>query len=160
VRLTGLDHDIIRCLAEDARLPALRIAETLGVPESTVRGRLSRLVEHKIVEFVAQTDPFKIGFQTWVTIGIKVVLPQLSDIIEKLHAMPEIYFIAVTTGGFDIQVNAIFENNDALYCFIKGKLGNIDGIKETTTFHYIAVPKRRFSIIPPQLGEHRIAEKA
>lgn len=153
MKLTALDHDIIRFLASDARLPALRIADALGVPESTVRGRLTRLVDNKVIEFVAQTDPSKIGFQAWVMIGLKISLPQISQILEQLNAMPEIYFIAVTTGGFDIQINAIFEDNETLYRFIKDKLGKINGIKETTTFHYISVPKRRFSVLPLQVQQ-------
>lgn len=150
MKLTKLDRDIIEYLATDARMPALRIAEALGVPESTVRGRLSRLIENGVVEFVAQTDPSKIGFQNWVMIGLKISLPKINTILKKLEALPEIYFIAVTTGGFDIQINALFADNAALYAFVKDKLGLIDGIKETTTFHYIAVPKRRFAIVPPQ----------
>lgn len=150
VKLTKLDRDIIAYLATDARMPALRIAETLDVPESTVRGRLSRLIDSGVIEFVAQTDPSKIGFQTWVMIGLKISLPKISTILKKLEVLPEIYFIAVTTGGFDIQINALFADNEALYGFVKDKLGPIDGIKETTTFHYISVPKRRFAIVPPQ----------
>ena len=152
LKLTKLDRDIIRFLASDARLPRSGSPKHSVFPESTVRGRLSRLVDNKVVEFVAQTDPSKIGFETWVMIGLKIALPQISQILDQLNKLPEIYFIAVTTGGFDIQINALFENNEALYIFVKDELGAIEGIRETTTFHYIAVPKRRFSIIP--LNDH------
>lgn len=148
--MTKLDREILEYLANDARMPALRVAEALNVPESTVRGRLSRMVENGVVEFIAQTDPSKIGYQTWVMIGLKVSLSKIHEIIEQLKQLPQIYFIAVTTGGFDIQIAGLFTDNEALYAFIRDKLGPIDGIKETNTFHYISVPKRSFAIVPPQ----------
>ncbi|KMO36995.1 hypothetical protein VQ02_14520 [Methylobacterium variabile] len=148
MKLTNLDGRIIKLLSEDSRMPALRIAELLGEPESTVRGRINRLVEAKVIEFVAQTNPIEMGFSTWVMIGLKVVLADLSTIVAELEALDEVYFVAMTTGGYDVMFNAVFENNTELHRFIVEKLGAIDGIRETNTFHYLAVPKRKIAFLP------------
>lgn len=148
MKLTTLDGRIIKLLSEDSRMPALRIAELLGEPESTVRGRINRLVEAKVIEFVAQTNPVEMGFSTWVMIGLKVALPRVSDIVARLQAFEEVYFVAVTTGGYDVMFNAVFEDSDALHRFIIDRLGGIDGIKDTNTFHYLAVPKRKIAFLP------------
>lgn len=149
MKLNNLDRRIIRLLAEDSRLPALRIAELLGEPESTVRGRIARLVEGKLIDFVAQTDPVQMGFNTWVMVGLKVALPRVTEVTKRISAFEEVYFVAVTTGGFDVMFNAVFEDNAALHAFLTEKLGPIPGINDTTTFHYLSVPKRRLAVMPP-----------
>lgn len=152
MKLTKLDGHIIKLLSEDSRMPALRIAELLDEPESTVRGRINRLVEAKVIEFVAQTNPIEMGFSTWVMIGLKVALSRLKEIVAELQAFDEVYFVAMTTGGYDVMFNAVFEDSDALHRFIIEKLGTIDGIKDTNTFHYLAVPKRKIAFLP--VGDH------
>ena len=57
--LDEIDIGIIRYLHKDARAPAKAIAETLNVPESTVRNRMARLVDANIIEFVAKTVPHR-----------------------------------------------------------------------------------------------------
>lgn len=72
VKLTAADFAIMRCLQDDPRRPVASIAQELGTPESTVRHRLNRLVRHRIVEFSAVTDPFRLGYRIWALIEIQV----------------------------------------------------------------------------------------
>src|SRR5690348_2730893 len=65
VTLDEIDVGIIQYLHKDARAPAKSIAESLKVPESTIRNRLGRLIESKVVEFVALTNPLSLGHSTW-----------------------------------------------------------------------------------------------
>lgn len=148
MKITPLDARILRLLAEDARQPTLRIAEELGEPESTVRGRINRLVDGGVVSFAAVTDPFQMGFSTWVMIGLKVSLPKIQAVTAELARFEEVYFIAVTTGGFDVMLNATFADNAALHRFLTERLGLIDGINDTSTFVYLSVPKRRIAVLP------------
>src|SRR5579864_4546173 len=50
------------------------IASEMGIPESTVRGRLNRLVSQGIVQFAAIIDPLNLGYSVWVWIGLQVEL--------------------------------------------------------------------------------------
>jgi DNA-binding Lrp family transcriptional regulator len=45
-KITPVDVGIIRCLHRDARKSLVKIAKELGMPESTVRHRLNRLIRH------------------------------------------------------------------------------------------------------------------
>jgi len=150
MKISDLDHKIIRCLSEDARMPLARVAETLDVPDSTVRHRLSRLTEAGVVTFVTLTDPLKVGYQFWVMIGLKVDLAEIEAAAKSLAEFPEVYFVAITTGNFDVMVNAVFASNDDLFRFVSEKLSRIRGIKDTTTFHYLSVTKRQMVILPPE----------
>ena len=101
-----------------------------------------------MIDFVAQTDPFQMGFNTWVMIGLKVGLPHVPAVTSKLEEFEEVYFIAVTTGGFDVMFNAVFKDNAGLHSFLVEKLSKIRGINDTTTFHYLSVPKRKITVLP------------
>lgn len=147
--MSSLDAKIIRLLAEDSRQPTLRIADELGQPESTVRGRIAKLVESGMVSFTTVTDPFKMGFNIWVMIGLKVSLPLLTQVSDRLSAFEEVYFVAVTTGGFDILLNATFKDNAELHAFLTDKIGRIEGVNDTETFVLLSVPKRKIAVLPP-----------
>ena len=149
MKISSLDRRIIRWLSEDARMPLARVAEALGVPDSTVRHRLSRLTEAGVVTFVTLTDPLKLGYQFWVMIGLKVELAEIENASRQLSEFPEVYFVATTTGGFDIILNGVFTSNEDLLRFVSEKLSRVAGIKESTTFHYLSVPKRQMVILPP-----------
>ena len=149
MKITCLDRKIIKCLSQDARMPLARVAEILNVPDSTVRHRLSRLAEAGVVTFVTLTDPIKVGYKFWVMIGLKVDLAEIETASEMIAEYPEVYFVAATTGGFDIIINAVFVSNDDLFRFISEKLSRVPGIRETMTFHYLSIPKRQMVILPP-----------
>jgi Lrp/AsnC family transcriptional regulator, regulator for asnA, asnC and gidA len=149
MKISCLDRKIIRCLSEDARMPLARVAEILDVPDSTVRHRLSRLTEAGVVTFVTLTDPLKVGYKFWVMIGLKVDLAEIENASRLLAEFPEVYFVAATTGGFDIILNAVFTSNEDLFRFVSEKLSRVAGIKDTMTFHYLSIPKRQMVILPP-----------
>ena len=146
-----LDRKIIRCLSDDARMPVSKVAETLGVPDSTVRHRLARLTESGVISFVTLTDPLKLGYRFWVMIGLKVDLGKIQDILKRLAEFQEIYFVAAATGSFDVIVNAVFISDGHLFRFLSESLSRVDGVKDTVTFVYIAIPKRQMVIQPPEI---------
>ncbi|HZT18747.1 MAG TPA: winged helix-turn-helix transcriptional regulator, partial [Dongiaceae bacterium] len=80
IRLSPADAQIIRCLNEDARSSAASIAERLGMPESTVRYRLSRLVDAGVIEFTAVPNPLHLGYQTWAILEVHAELARIRDI--------------------------------------------------------------------------------
>src|SRR5687768_15369782 len=97
--LTAADVGIIRCLQEDARRSAVSIAARLRMPESTVRHRLSRLVKSGVIQFAAVTDPLKLGYQIWTIVEIQAELPKVRAVAQRLAALPEVYFVGITSGG-------------------------------------------------------------
>lgn len=130
-------------------MPVAKVAEALKEPDSTIRHRLARLIENGVVSFVTLTDPLKVGYQLWVMMGLKVELGEIRNVSQRLGEFPEVYFVAVTTGGFDIILNAVFRSNDELFRFTSERLSLVPGIKDTMTFHYLSIPKRKMVILPP-----------
>ncbi|MEY2925617.1 MAG: hypothetical protein RL367_94, partial [Pseudomonadota bacterium] len=54
--LDDLDRQLIAILSDDARVSNRKIANDLGVTEGTVRGRIKRLQQDKLIAFTAITS--------------------------------------------------------------------------------------------------------
>lgn len=149
MKIVPSDISIIHCLHDDARMSVVEIAKRIGIPESTVRNRLGKLIESGILNFVAVTDPLKLGYQLWVMIAIQTELTRIDEVAKSLSAIPEIYFVAVTTGGYEIMVSAAFRSNEELLRFITERLSGIPGITRTVTYNMLKIYKRQMSVRPP-----------
>jgi Lrp/AsnC family transcriptional regulator for asnA, asnC and gidA len=150
-KLSPLDIDIIRCFHEDARAPLVQVARALEQPESTIRHRLARLVREGFIEFVAVSDPLKLGYPLWVNIGLHVELARIRDVAAALDPFPEVYFVGITSGAHEVFISAVFRSNEELFEFITDKLAAIPGILGSTTYHFLAVTKRRIGMLPPAM---------
>lgn len=150
-KITPTDMEIIRCLHDDARMSMVQIAKEIGVPESTVRSRVTRLTENGILDFVAVTNPFKLGYRLWVMIAIQTELTKIHHVAQGLSDLPEVYFVAVITGGYDIIVSASFRSNEEFLEFISTKLSGISGITRTANYSLLKIYKREMNVLPPPL---------
>jgi len=148
-KILPTDMAIIRCLHDDARMSVAQIAKQVGQPESTVRNRLARLTDGGILDFVAVTDPLKLGYQLWVMIAIQAELTHIHQVATTLTSIPEIYFVAVTTGGYEIMVSAAFRSNEEFLRFMTERLSAIPGITRTVTYNVLKIYKRQMSVLPP-----------
>jgi Lrp/AsnC family transcriptional regulator for asnA, asnC and gidA len=155
--LDGLDAAIIEHLHSDARAAAKTIADDLGVPESTVRHRLGRLVETGIIEFVALTNPLRLGRPVWVMMEIQVQSRRIRQAALDLSRIPEIYFVYITTGSFDVFAGATFATNEEMVDFLTNTLSRVEGIVRVNTRTILEVHKRVFKFVPKNVNplKHR-----
>lgn len=149
-KITPVDVGIIRSLHGDARKSFVRIAEELGVPESTVRHRLNRLVRHGVLEFAAVTNPLQMGYQIWAIIEIQGQASRIRAVARELAKAPEVYFVGITTGRCDIFVSALFRSNAELLDFLTKRLAKTRGITRTSTSTVLEVVKRTLALSAPK----------
>src|SRR6185503_11069397 len=109
--LSDLDKRIIEHLQEDGRRPFTQIASALGVSEAAVRARTNRLVDRGILQIVGVADPDKLGFQQ-ALIGIRCEPGKLLEVAEALASMPEVDYVVVTAGRFDVLIETVAEDNE------------------------------------------------
>jgi len=141
--LTALDKAIIEHLQEDGRRPFTQIASALGVSEAAIRARTNRLIERGVLQVVGVADPGKLGFQQ-ALIGIRCEPGRLVAVAEALAALPEVDYVVVTTGRFDILIETVSEDNEALLRFLTERLQAIDGVRDTETFTYLRLVKQTY----------------
>jgi Lrp/AsnC family transcriptional regulator for asnA, asnC and gidA len=151
--LDDIDRKIIALLQEDGRKTNLEIAGKIGKSEGTVRKRLQRLLQERIIEITAVTNPFRMGALVDALIGLRVDLDKLEEIGEQLVAMEEVRYCGYCAGTYDILVEALFSSNDELYHFLSKRLASIAGIRQTETFPVLKVPKYGYKWLMPSKSD-------
>ena len=129
--VSELDKRIIEHLQTDGRRPFTQIAADLGVSEAAVRARTNRLIERGILQIVGVTDPLKLGFQQMAMIGIRCESDQLVTVAEQIAEMPEVDYVVITAGTYDLLIETVCEDNEALLRFLTERLRAIDGVRDT-----------------------------
>ncbi|GEN35503.1 MULTISPECIES: Lrp/AsnC family transcriptional regulator [Aneurinibacillus] len=142
--LDEIDKAVIRFLQKDGRKSYTEIAEELSVTVGTVRNRVQRLMEHGILKVVGVVDPFKTGMSTVAMLGLKVKMNKLQDIIAQLVQIPEIRFVAVSTGSFDLFIEIITFSTEDFYRILTQELSRIEGIVETDSSILLKINKQSY----------------
>lgn len=143
--ISELDKRIIEHLQRDGRRPFTQIAADLGVSEGAVRARTSRLIDRGIIQIVGVTDPLKLGFEQMAMIGVRCDADKAMSAAEAIRGFPEVHYLVITTGRYDMLAEVVCEDNDALLRFLTDKLGRVEGVHETETFVYLRLMKQVFS---------------
>jgi Lrp/AsnC family transcriptional regulator, regulator for asnA, asnC and gidA len=155
LRLKAEDIAIMECLRADARMSVSDIAERVGMPISTVRHRLNRLIDEGLVEFSALANPLKLGYQIWAFFEIHTEIGRIEAVAGALSERPEVYFVGITTGRYDVFAAGVFRSNEHLLEFLTEHLSKIDGIVRTSTSSILKLVKRTMAFelrAPEEIG--------
>jgi Lrp/AsnC family transcriptional regulator for asnA, asnC and gidA len=145
--LDALDTRILTLLQADGRMSNSAVARRLGVGEAAVRKRIARMRRDDVIQFQAWVDPLKIGYRVYAILEIQVEPPAVERVAERLAELPEIYFLGVCTGAFDIFAAAVFRSNEHLYAFLTKRLNLVPGITRTSTSSIVRVVRREFRFL-------------
>ncbi len=145
-----LDAKIITALQADGRQHNTAIARQLGVAEGTVRKRIERLLRDKVIQVGAWADPLKVGYQHYANIQIQVKVGDIERAAKYLATLPEIYFLGICTGEFDIFAAGLFGSNEHMHEFLTRQLAKVPGIQRTLTSSLTRIMRREHAV--PVLG--------
>ena len=112
--LDAVDREIVALLRQDGRMAFTDIAKQLELPESTVRYRVQRLLQSEIMQISARLNPQKLGLPHIVTFRLNVERHQIEPVAEALAAIPEVQFVAIVTGHYNIITDACFGTHEDL----------------------------------------------
>lgn len=139
--LDELDFAILSCLQEDGRMSFTVIADKLKVSIGTIRTRLNKLVEEGTINIIGRVNPDKVGFNAYAHIAIYIRPATLKDkVAQKIAKLPEVSFLAMTSGDYDLEVDVMCRDNDHLVQFIDN-ISKIEGVYQTKTTIYFKVYK-------------------
>lgn len=128
-----LDCKMIRLLQKDGRMSNTAMAQALGISEYTVRTRLKRILDSGIIRIVAVGNPIDLGFEISGNLKIRIDLKETEQVIEELTKIDELIWIALTTGGTDIDVDFAVRSMKELQDLIFNKISKIEGVLSTET---------------------------
>jgi len=125
-QLDAVDRQLIDILARDARVSNRKIATDLGVTEGTVRGRIKRLQQERLIAFTAITsiameDPAKLAF-----VGIQADIQNVQAIARQIADLPTVNAVIITMGRFTILAVVLF--------------GELEHLHEVTSNQILAIP--------------------
>jgi len=139
--LDEISQAIIAELQRDGRRPYAAIGKAVGLSETAVRQRVQRLVETGVVQIVAVTDPRRVGLTRQAMIGIRAE-GDLQRVADALAAMPEVVYVVITAGAFDILTEVLCEDDEQLLGILNDHIRTLPGVVGTETFVYLKVRKQ------------------
>jgi Lrp/AsnC family transcriptional regulator for asnA, asnC and gidA len=142
--LDDVSKAIIEQLQQDGRRSYAAIGKVVGLSEAAVRQRVQRLVEAGVMQVVAVTDPLELGFARQAMVGIRVAGP-LEKIADALAELPEVDYVVVTAGSYDVLAEVVCESDEHLLRLISEQIRAIEGVVATETFMYLRLRKQTYS---------------
>jgi Lrp/AsnC family transcriptional regulator for asnA, asnC and gidA len=142
--LDDVDKQLIEALQHDGRRPYTQLAQEVGLSEAAVRQRVRRLVDSGVTQIVAVTNPLTLGFRRMAMVGIRVE-GDVRAAADTIAALAEIDYLVIVAGSFDLLVEIVCEDDDALLHLLNDKIRAIPGVASTDTFTYLKICKETYS---------------
>src|SRR5579875_35522 len=142
--LDDVSRRLIEALQQDGRRSYAALAKDVGLSEAAVRQRVRRLLEDGVMQIVAVTDPLTVGFARQALVGIKAT-GDLRAVAERLSRLPELEYVVLCAGSFDLLVELVCEDDEHLLRLLDESIRTIDGVRETETFVYLRLVKQTYA---------------
>jgi Lrp/AsnC family transcriptional regulator, regulator for asnA, asnC and gidA len=144
VQLDDVSKAIIEQLQQDGRRAYAAIGKAVGLSEAAVRQRVQRLLDAGVMQIVAVTDPLQVGFNREALIGVTVegdVVP----VADAIADLPEVSYVVLTAGSFDVLCEVVCEDDDHLLDVINDRIRSISGVRSTQSFVYLKLRKQTYA---------------
>lgn len=128
--IDSIDRQLIRCLQEDPRARYATIARRVNISESTVRRRIDALIESGAIVTSVLVDLHLLGFRSSAIVGMKADLDKSRAIGNLLTSMPEVTYVAVTTGRYDVVFHVAARTLEELQDFLAVRIARIRGVRD------------------------------
>ncbi|HUW77216.1 MAG TPA: Lrp/AsnC family transcriptional regulator [Candidatus Nanopelagicaceae bacterium] len=141
--IDDVSKSIIEQLQIDGRKSYSAIGAVVGLSEAAVRQRVQRLIESGVMQIVAVTDPLTVGFSRMAMLGMKVD-GDLQKVADQLASYPEVDYVVVTAGAFDVMAEVICEDDDHMLELLQ-RIRNIPTVRGTESFIYLKLRKQLYN---------------
>jgi len=120
-----MNREIIKRLQDDGRMSFSRIARELGTSEATIRNRVSRMIETRLMRVIAVVDPVSLGRTSYAMVGLTVAPGSDPRRVGKVFAdCDEVTYVLFAAGKFDLMVEVICEEAEAFRNFLLDRCYN------------------------------------
>lgn len=142
--LDDVSKAIIEQLQQDGRRSYGAIGQAVGLSEAAVRQRVQRMLDAGVMQIVAVTDPMQVGFPRDAMIGI-TVSGDVETVADALEQLPEVNYLVICAGGFDILAEVVAEDDDHLLHVINSNIRSVPGVLRAEAFVYLKLRKQIYS---------------
>lgn len=143
-----IDLEIISFLQTDGRMPFTDIAKELDISEGTVRNRVARLMQERVLQIVGMVDPYRLGYDAPAMISISVQPPLLNQVAKTISKFSEVSYLIMVSGDYDLLVEVLCKDRDHLASFLNERLMKVPGITNTQTSMVLHTYKMSYGALP------------
>jgi Lrp/AsnC family transcriptional regulator, regulator for asnA, asnC and gidA len=142
--LDDTDREILQELQADGRRAFRDIARQLGVSEATIRTRVKRLRDNRVLQILGYVDPVAFGYGIMVVLLIKVTPDAHTSAIQTFTSWPDTTWVSTTVGRSNIYVQMLCRDSKSLYDLLTARLGDIDGVIDVDVIEEVKVHKAEY----------------
>lgn len=137
-----IDHLILQTLQNDGRKSFSDLAKEMGMAVSTISKRYMNLVDCGILAIIGRVEPERIGLNAYAAINVQVdTLANVERVAEELMALPEVSFLALRTGDFQLEINVMCRDNSHLMEILRNNMDKINHVRKYEINMYLKVYK-------------------
>lgn len=148
-RIDDVDVELLALLQENARQPAIELADRIGVSDNTVHNRIRQLEEDGVVTgFTATLEPEAIGLELYFMFVCTVRISKRDEIAQQVRAIPAVTgvtelmtgqqnLLVKAVGATDHDITALAEQIDEFDVVINDE--NLIRAEHTTPLDYAAI---------------------
>lgn len=132
--INTIDRAIVDLLMEDGRMSCAEIARRIGsLSERAVRYRIDRLRQQGLIRIGAIVNPKTVGFPVVADVFLEVEPGQIMAVAHQMAAYECVSYVACSTGNRDVSIQVVARDNAELYRFVTEVVGQVPGVRKTTT---------------------------
>ncbi|MDR3576139.1 MAG: Lrp/AsnC family transcriptional regulator [Anaerolineaceae bacterium] len=147
VELDDLDRALIETQQEDPFFSFIEMAEKWGVTQATIRNRIKRLKTSGVIDVLTVINPYKVGFETFAMIGVKIKAESAPEkFVSALEGFEGVSGITMVAGSFDFFITYVCRNMEEYRRFITENLRNIPEIESLESFIGLDLYERKFMV--------------
>lgn len=114
ILIDDLDRQLIELLAIDARVSNRKLAAELGVTEGTVRGRIKRLQQDRLISFTAITSLEMANKSRLAFIYVQAQVEHIGEVARAIADIEPINAVLITLGQFNVLAMCLIDELDEL----------------------------------------------
>lgn len=142
--LDDADKAIIRELQVDGRMPYAKLAPLVRLSDAATRQRVNKLVDRRVMQIVAVTDPAMLGLRHQSMVGINVDA-HVQDVADELAKIDEIDYLVITAGRYDILAEVFSADAEELLRVVNDEIRPVAGIRNLEILTYLNLVKQTYN---------------
>lgn len=143
MKLDDTDKAIIDHLQTDGRMPFSNLGPLVGLSPAAVRQRVLHMIDRRVMQIVAVTDPTTLGFTVQAMAGI-TVKGDLDTAAELIAEIDEVDYVVIVAGRFDVLVELVAEDMESLI-EVLNRIRAVPGVTGSELFTYLHLEKQTYN---------------
>ena len=114
------------------------------------------MVEDQVLHIVGLVNPSALDYEAPAMIGISVQPPLLESVAVTIAKFPEVSYLIMVSGEFDLFVEVLCRDRSHLVSFLNEKLLKVPGIIRSQTFMTLRTYKMAYGAKPLIPEDHAV----